>query len=236
MAKPMVLIVEDDSILICLLTQAVNKFEYTAVVARSGGEALGIIASKMPALILLDLGLPDMDGTDIIRSVRKTSAVPIIVVSARDKEQDKVDALDLGADDYVTKPFDTRELLARMRAAMRHYGNMITCGEQYSEMYYHCGDLFIDHEHRRITLKGKEIHLTQNEYKIIELLSRSGGKVLTHNKIIDAVWGSDAPNDTKILRVNIANIRRKLKGSDGSEYIITEPGIGYRMPEADHIQ
>lgn len=235
MTKSLVLVIEDDSIISCLLTKILCSFNYSVIVARSGNEALNIIASRMPDVILLDLGLPDMDGTEVIRSVREWSAVPIIVVSARDHGQDKVIALDLGADDYVTKQFDTSELLARIRTAIRHSSKKDdSFANNLNENSYHSGNLKICYETRRISVGDTEIHLTQNEYKIIYLLSRNAGKVLTHRFIISNVWGNGMTNDNKILRVNMANIRKKLnENSNAPEFIFTEAGIGYRMAEAD---
>ena len=171
-----------------------------------------------------------MDGLGIIRQVRAWSKMPIVVVSARDRERDKVEALDLGADDYITKPFGTSELLARIRAALRHMQgeNAQACDR------FVCGGLTIDFFKRRIYVDGEEAHLTQNEYKIVTLLAKYAGRVLTYDFIIQHVWGPHAQRDNQILRVNMANIRRKLEKNPASPaYISTEIGVGYRMAEAD---
>jgi len=185
-------------------------------------------ASHMPDLILLDLGLPDIDGVEILKQFRAWSEIPIIIVSARGHEREKVEALDLGADDYVTKPFGTHELLARIRTALRH-SKKADAGPPVS--VFSIGDLRLDYERRTVSLTDKEIHLTPIEYKILVLLSRHAGRVLTHDFIIRQVWGPYA-NENQTLRVNMANIRRKLERNPAApRYIITEVGVGYRMAE-----
>ena len=171
--------------------------------------------------------MPDVDGQSFIAEVRKWNQVPIIVVSARTHERDKVLALDLGADDYITKPFGTSELLARVRAALRHAAQR-NSGRQTER--YSCEGLTVDWEKRRVILDGQDIHLTQNEYKIVALLAQYAGKVLTYDQIIQHVWGPNAVGDNRILRVNMANIRRKLGIKPGeNNYIVNELGVGYRM-------
>lgn len=190
-----------------------------------------LLSSNCPDLVLLDLGLPDTDGQIFIRAVRRWSQVPILVVSARTHERDKVQSLDLGADDYITKPFGTPELLARVRTALRHAAQRssgTTTG------HYQYQDLTVDCDRRRVLLHGEDIHLTQNEYKILSLLARHSGKVLTYDQIIQHVWGSNAAGDNRILRVNMANIRRKLEANPAEpKYIFTEIGVGYRMAEGE---
>ena len=190
-----------------------------------------LLSSNCPDLELLDLGLPDTDGQIFIRAVRRWSQVPILVVSARTHERDKVQSLDLGADDYITKPFGTPELLARVRTALRHAAQRssgTTTG------HYQYQDLTVDCDRRRVLLHGEDIHLTQNEYKILSLLARHSGKVLTYDQIIQHVWGSNAAGDNRILRVNMANIRRKLEANPAEpKYIFTEIGVGYRMAEGE---
>ena len=204
---------------------------YSVLTARTGEEALMMLSSYCPDLVLLDLGLPDTDGQQFIQAVRKWTQVPIIVVSARNHERDKVAALDYGADDYVTKPFGTSELLARVRAALRHAAQR---GGNVQAAAYHCGNLQVDWEKRRIILDGADVHLTQNEYKIVALLAQYAGKVLTYDQIIQHVWGPNASGDNRILRVNMANIRRKLEVNPAEpQYIFTEIGVGYRMAEGD---
>ena len=192
-----------------------------------------MISSYRPDVILLDLGLPDMDGMNIIKSVREWSLVPIIVVSARGMETDKVKALDLGADDYVTKPFGTSELLARIRSALRHW--QMRKDSNISEMgSFKSGELEIDFDKRRVTVRGEVVHLTQNEYKIVAILSKYAGKVMTYDYIIKEIWGPYTKGDNQILRVNMANIRRKIEDNPSEpRYIITEVGVGYRMTEED---
>ena len=192
-----------------------------------------MISSYRPDAILLDLGLPDMDGMNIIKSVREWSLVPIIVVSARGMETDKVKALDMGADDYVTKPFGTSELLARIRSALRHW--QMRKDSNIAEMgSFKSGELEIDFDKRRVTVRGEVVHLTQNEYKIVAILSKYAGKVMTYDYIIKEIWGPYAKGDNQILRVNMANIRRKIEDNPSEpRYIITEVGVGYRMTEED---
>ncbi len=226
-----ILIVEDEKNIASFMKTILTANNYAVLTARTGEEALMMLSSYCPDLVLLDLGLPDTDGQQFIQSVRKWTQVPIIVVSARNHERDKVMALDLGADDYVTKPFGTSELLARVRAALRHAaqrgGNLQTAA-------YHRGDLIVDWEKRRIIQGGSDVHLTQNEYKIVALLAQYAGKVLTYDQIIQHVWGPNASGDNRILRVNMANIRRKLEKDPGDpQYIFTEIGVGYRMAEGD---
>lgn len=231
--KQKILIVEDEQSIINFVTAVLTVNGYDVIQAKTGAQAQSMATSHCPDLILLDLGLPDMDGLDVIRFIRGWTRLPIIVVSARTQERDKVEALDLGADDYITKPFGTSELLARIRTALRHAStaNAATPAEA---AVFQVGDLTIDYERRRIVVRGNEVHLTQNEFKIISLLSRHAGKVLTHDFIIKEIWGPGLKGDNQILRVNMANIRRKIEKNPGApEYILTEVGVGYRMAEGD---
>ncbi len=229
--KPSILIVEDENSICNFMVTVLNANGYTALQAASGQEALAMITSHCPDAILLDLGLPDMDGTKILRTVREWSPVPIIVVSARGHERDKVEALDMGADDYITKPFGTSELLARIRTALRH-GRSKT--ETVQEDVFTVGGLSIDFDRRYVKVDGEAVHLTQIEYKIVALLSRYAGRVLTYDYILKSIWGPHANCDNQILRVNMANIRRKLEKNPGEpKYIHTEVGVGYRMVEGD---
>ena len=199
--------------------------------ANNGKDGLALITSSLPDLVLLDLGLPDMDGMDIIRKTREWSSLPIIVISARTQEKEKVQALDAGADDYITKPFGTFELLARIRTAIRH-NNKLSDDSQNANRPYAADGLTIDFERRLVTLNGKEIHLTRVEYKIVSLLAKNSGKVMTYDTLIDQVWGPYADDNNRILRVNMANIRRKIEENPGEpKYIFTELGVGYRMLE-----
>ena len=226
-----VLVVEDEKNIRSFMQTILLSNGYAVLTAKTGEEAMMMLTSHCPDLVLLDLGLPDIDGQDFIAQVRKWSQVPIIVVSARTHERDKVLSLDLGADDYVPKPFGTSELLARVRAALRHAAQR--SAGQVMEAYV-CDGLSVDWEKRRVILNGQDIHLTQNEYKIVALLAMHAGKVLTYDQIIQHVWGPNASGDNRILRVNMANIRRKLETNPAEpRYIFTEIGVGYRMAEGE---
>ncbi len=226
-----ILVVEDERNIRNFMKTILTSNNYTVLTATTGEEAMALLSSHCPDLVLLDLGLPDTDGQMFIQAVRRWSQVPILVVSARTHERDKVMALDFGADDYITKPFGTSELLARVRAALRHAAQR-SSGQQSS--VYHCRDLTVDEDKRRVQLAGSDIHLTQNEYKIVSLLARYAGKVLTYDQIIQHVWGPNAAGDNRILRVNMANIRRKLEANPAEpQYIFTEIGVGYRMAEGE---
>ena len=197
------------------------------VCAYTGADGLKQINTHKPDVVLLDLGLPDMDGLEIIEEVRTYSSVPIIVISARTLERSKVAALDMGADDYLTKPFGTAELLARIRTALRH--SQKTANEN---TRYEVGDLMIDFERRLVKVKDQDVHLTQIEYKLVSLLAQNAGRVLTYETIISKIWGPYADSDNQILRVNMAHIRRKLEENPAEpQYIFTEIGVGYRMRE-----
>ena len=193
-----------------------------------------MISSHCPDLIILDLGLPDMDGQEIIRAVRSWTQMPIVVVSARTHERDKVEALDAGADDYVTKPFGTNELLARIRTALRHTCSRTQGGGPEAGGRFTAGDLAIDYDRRQVFKDGAEVHLTQNEYRILSLLSANAGKVITYDFILKELWGPAARGDNQSLRVHMANLRRKLEKNPAEpQYIFTEVGVGYRMIEGD---
>ncbi|UWG95651.1 response regulator transcription factor [Dehalobacter sp. DCM] len=233
--KALILIVEDDERICNFMSAILTSNQYAIIKTGKGKEAIAMTASHSPDLILLDLGLPDLDGIDVLKTIRQWSEVPVIVVSARGQEREKVEALDLGADDYLTKPFGTSELLARIRTGLRHSQKII--GDSQSELPgIHVGDLEINFSKRRVTLAGNEIHLTPIEYKIIVLLSRNIGKVLTHDYIIREIWGPYT-NEVKALRVNMANIRRKLEKNPAEpQYIVTEVGVGYRMIEDTNVE
>lgn len=231
--KLKILLIEDELSIINFVTAVLCANSYEVISAKTGSEAMSMVSSHCPDLVILDLGLPDMDGTEIIKFVRSWSVLPIIVVSARTQERDKVEALDLGADDYITKPFGTSELLARIRTTLRHLNTSNTANS--AEMHiFKVGDFMIDQDKRKVTMRGADIHLTQNEYKIVSLLGRHAGKVLTHDYIIKEIWGPGIKGDNQILRVNMANIRRKIERNPAfPQYILTEIGVGYRMIEND---
>lgn len=232
--KQTILIIEDETNIASFMRTILTANDYNVTLAKDGTSALMIITSHCPDLIILDLGLPDMDGLAIIRSVREWSQTPILVVSARTHEKDKVTALDLGADDYVTKPFGTSELLARVRTALRHARNQELNPSMSQDGKFSASGLIINFDQRHAYVDGVDIHLTQNEYKIVALLARYAGKVLTYEMIIRTIWGPNGGCDNQILRVNMANIRRKMEHNPAEpKYIFTETGVGYRMIEGD---
>ena len=227
-----ILIIEDDPGISNYLKTTVSAAGYDAIVTGDGSSALQMIASHCPDCILLDLGLPDMDGVEIIRSVRSWTLTPIIVISARSMDEDKAAALDEGADDYITKPFGTLELLARIRSALRHTRTTAESDEIGLTGSYHVGDLEIDYKKMRVLVGGNDIHLTPNEFKIVALLGRHAGRVMTYKSMLRELWGPSASLDNKILRVHMASIRRKIEPNPNEpKYIITEVGVGYRMAE-----
>ncbi len=233
--KTLVLIVDDEGSIRNFMSAVLSSNEFSVIIAATGTEAVSMAASHVPELILLDLGLPDMDGLEVLKIIRQWSGLPIIVVSARGNEREKVEALDLGADDYITKPFGTAELLARIRTALRHSRKLME-SYMHDKSKFYVGDLEIDYEKRLVSVSGKEMHLTPIEYKIIWLLSKHVGKVLTHDFIIKEVWGpytkDTFSSELQALRVNMANIRRKLEVNPAEpRYIGTEVGVGYRMVE-----
>lgn len=224
-----ILVVEDEQNISNFICKTLSNYGYKTLASYTGQNALSIISSKCPDIILLDLGLPDMDGVNIIKQVRTWSSNPIIVISARIQETDKVKALDAGADDYITKPFGTEELMARIRTSIRH-SNKINTESPLFIRPYNALNLCINFENHLITLREEELHLTPVEYKILTYLAQNSGKVLTYSSIMQNVWGPYIDDDTKILRVNMANIRRKLESNPAQpEYIFTEIGVGYRM-------
>lgn len=229
-----VLVIEDDKSIRNFLRAILEANNYDVIMANSGVEAYSMITSRCPDVVILDLGLPDMDGMEILKNVREWSAMPIVVVSARSHEKDKVQALDLGADDYITKPFGTSELLARIRAAIRHTRTSCLNSELVKTGTFVSGALTIDYDKHRVYVDGKDAGLTQNEYKLVALLGRFAGRVLTYDYIIKEIWGPNMKNDNQILRVNMANIRRKIEANPAQpQYIFTEVGVGYRMIEPD---
>ena len=232
--KDKVLIVEDEHSISNFISAILSANGYDTIIVRSGEEALTMISSHCPDLVVLDLGLPDMDGIEVLKSVRKWSSLPVVVVSARQHENDKVEALDCGADDYLVKPFGTAELLARIRTAIRHTRTTLPGGQIAQTGKFVAGDLTIDYDKHQVLMRGENAKLTVNEYKIVSLLGKYAGKVLTYDFVIRELWGPKARTDNQILRVNMANIRRKIELDPGQpEYIFTEVGVGYRMREGD---
>lgn len=229
MYKPKILVVEDDSAITNLIRTTLDTQEYQYHTAKNGAEALLDAVSYNPDVIILDLGLPDMDGVEIIHKVRGWSMVPIIVVSARSEDQDKVEALDAGADDYLTKPFSIDELLARLRVALRRSRAEEGAAQTQSSIYRN-GGIVIDYAAGCVYMEGNEVHLTPIEYKLLCVLAKNTGKVLTHNYILKEVWGSVLASDTPSLRVFMATLRKKIeKNPSDPKYIQTHIGVGYRM-------
>ncbi|MGN0661220.1 MAG: response regulator [Oscillospiraceae bacterium] len=227
--KQTILIVEDEASISNFMTTILTANNYAVLKAEDAKSAVSMITSYCPDLVLLDLGLPDADGLEVLKQVREWSVVPIVVVSARDREREKVEAFDLGADDYMTKPFGTSELLARIRTALRHARGVAEHGLTPSGKFC-VGELSIDFDKREVISSGEKIHLTHIEFKIVELLSKYAGKVLTYDFIIKNIWGPNVNCDNQILRVNMANIRRKIEKNPAEpQYFFTEVGVGYRM-------
>ena len=227
--KYKVLIVEDDQSILGFVQTILETNGYQVLTAERCRQGLLIFSSYTPDLVVLDLGLPDMDGGEFIRQVRLFSTVPIIVLSARTEENDNVSALDLGANDYITKPFGTAELLARVRAALRASRNRARVAPS---NLFTVDDLVIDYDRRQVSVGGSPVHLTQTEYNILALLSQHTGKVLTYATIIRSVWGCMDDGSVKKLQVNMANIRKKLGCRPGdSRYVINELGVGYRIAD-----
>lgn len=228
--KIKILLIEDDKSISRFITTSLEGNGYKVTTALTGKEGLSLATSFCPDVILLDLGLPDIDGLQILKQIRSWSNMPIIVISARTKEQEKVEALDAGADDYITKPFGTEELMARIRTGMRH---------RYAaspDHIYKALDLEINFEKRLVLLEGNEIHLTQIEYQLLTLLAENSGRVLTYSFIMNAIWGPYMDSNNQILRVNMANIRRKIEKNPAQpQYVFTEIGIGYRMIDNEHV-
>ena len=225
--KTRVLVVDDEPAILRFLKPALEANSYEIETAGTVADATKLIASKSPDIVVLDLGLPDGDGKDVIRRVREWSDVPIIILSARDREIEKIEALDLGADDFVNKPFGVGELLARMRTALRHHMQ-----RKAETPVLEVGDLKIDSVRHQVSRAGEEVKLTPKEFELLSFLARHAGKVLTHKQILTAVWGPAHTEDTQYLRVYIGHIRQKVEQNpDDPKIITTEPGIGYRIAE-----
>lgn len=229
LAATKILVVEDEDVISNFLSAVLRSEGYSVVRAVTGRDAISLSATDPPDLVLLDMGLPDIDGMNVLKSIRGWSDLPVIIVSARQDEDEKVAALDLGANDYITKPFGNNELLARIRSCLRILsGNHRTPTEQTD---FKVGDLYINYEKRLVYMGTERIHLTPIEYRILMLLARKAGKVLTHDFIINEIWGPYT-SDNQLLRVNMANIRRKLEPVPADpKYILTEMGVGYRMAD-----
>ena len=229
MNKPLILVVEDDAPVRNLITTTLKAHDYRFLTAANGESAILEASSHNPEIMLLDLGLPDIDGVEVIRRVRSWSQMPIIVISARSEDADKIDALDAGADDYLTKPVSVEELLARLRVTQRRL-TVLQAGVANTEPVFTNGKLKVDYAAGCAFLDGEELHLTPSEYKLLCLLCRNVGKVLTHTFITQQIWGRSWENDVASLRVFMATLRKKLEKEPGSpQYIQTHIGVGYRM-------
>ncbi|HBG7379817.1 TPA: response regulator transcription factor [Clostridioides difficile] len=229
MSKKLILLVEDDKTIRKFISTALLTQDYDVKEAITGKEGISIAVSYSPDVVLLDLGLEDMDGIEVIKAIRQFSNIPIIVVSAREQDRDKVEVFDAGADDYLTKPFSIVELLARVRVAFRH--SQVEAQQKDDVKFtFEVDKLLIDFDKRRVIVDDIEVHLTPIEYNILSLLAKHHGKVLTHNFIIKEIWGSVIGNETKSLRVFMATLRRKIEKQPANpRYIITEVGVGYRL-------
>lgn len=223
-----VLIVEDDERIISFLAASLSRNGYRVTSVSTGKAGLNLTVSLCPDIILLDLGLPDMDGCQVLQQLRTWSSIPVIIISARTGEKEKVTALDLGADDYITKPLSIAELMARIRTCLRHSRSLRP------DRVYKALDLEINFDKRTIYLKGRQIHLTQIEYQLLALLAEHSGEVLTYHFIMKTIWGPFVYDDNQILRVNMSNIRRKIEPNPAQpQYVFTEIGIGYRIRESE---
>ena len=228
--KYKILVVEDDRSILSMIQTVLDTNGYQVLTAQRCQQGILMLSSHVPDLVVLDLGLPDMDGEEFIRITRRSSMIPIIVLSARSEEKDKVSALDLGANDYITKPFGTGELLARVRASLRI--NRMNLQAAVPNSIFTLDDLEIDYDRRQVSVAGNVIHVTQIEYNILSLLSQQVGKVMTYSSIISTIWGTMDDGSVKKLQVNMANLRKKLGIKPGdNRYIINELGVGYRMCE-----
>ena len=230
--KNVIMIVEDESAIIEFLSAKLKTQGYRTLKAMNGQDAISFATSYCPDLVLLDLGLPDMDGMEVLKSIREWSNIPVVIISARHEEKIIVSALDHGADDYITKPFNNSILMARVRTALRK-GHIAKIKKSDVNQSFRLGDLHIDYDKRVVTVEGKEVHMTLIEYRIIVLLSLNAGTALTHEFLCREIWGPYV-NKTNALRVNVANLRRKIeKDTAEPQYILTEIGVGYRMLEEE---
>jgi two-component system, OmpR family, KDP operon response regulator KdpE len=225
---PRILVVDDEKQIRRMLKAALEGYGYDIAEASSGHEALNQTAIFHPDLIILDLGLPDIDGIEVIQRLREWTKIPIIILSVREHEDDKIKALDAGADDYVTKPFSMGELLARLRVAIRH------TARSEDEPILTFGELTMDLAHRNVMIKGEEVKLTPTEYEIMKYLAQQAGRVVTHRQLLRTVWGPNYQEESQYLRVYIGQLRRKIEADPSQPtYIITEPGVGYRLATKD---
>ena len=221
-----ILVVDDEQAIRRFLRVTLDAQGYQVYEADTGKEALQAVTACRPDAVVLDLGLPDMEGHEVIRKLREWSQVPIIVLSVREHETEKIAALDAGADDYLTKPFAVGELMARLRAALRRAANTG------NEPVYAVGELRVDLGRRQVSMRGQDIGLTPTEYDLLRALAQHGGRVLTHHQLLRQVWGASYEPETHLLRVNISNLRRKLEPDPARpQYLLTEPGVGYRLKE-----
>ncbi len=221
--KYRILVVDDERPIRKFLSSSLSG-QYTVLEAATANEALAEAVSGRPDVIILDLGLPDMDGVEVTRSLREWSQVPIIVISVRNREEDKISALDAGADDFITKPFSVGELMARLRVALRRSRS------SEAEPVYRMGELSVDLTRRLVSIDGQIVNLTPTEYDVLRALIRNAGKVLTHQQLIQMVWGKNYEADSHLLRVNISNLRRKIEADPiRPHFVLTEPGVGYRL-------
>ena len=233
-ARGKVMIIEDDRAICNFMRRVLEANDYETVLVHTGREAMGLLASHCPDVVILDLGLPDVDGVDVLKDLRSWSLMPVVVVTARTDEKENVRLLDAGADDYITKPFGTSELLARIRTAMRHARMASTNMAVAKDNRFTAKGLTIDYDKYRVYIDGSDAGLTQNEFKLVALLGRYAGRVLTYDYLIREIWGPNKAYDNQILRVNMANIRRKIEKNPAEpQYIFTEVGVGYRMIEGD---
>jgi two-component system KDP operon response regulator KdpE len=229
MTETTLLLIDDEPQIVRALIPALNAAGYKVEVASTGKEALTRFASEPAEVVVLDLGLPDVDGKEVLRRIREWSDAPIIVLSARHQEDEKIATLDLGADDYVNKPVGVGELLARIRAALRGRERRFEAGARYRS-----GDLEVDFARRSVTVQEEEVRLTPREYDLLKVLARHGGRVVTHKQVITAVWGGGAQVDAQFVRVLVAQLRQKLEAEPSSpQLVLTEPGLGYRLRAED---
>ena len=226
--KDRILVVEDDKRISSFFKTVLESNRYDVIMASTGSEAYSLITSQCPDLVILDLGLPDMDGMNILRSVREWSSMPVIVVSARTHEKDKVEALDLGADDYITKPFNILEVKARIKAIMRRNSRRNGKNGRQEDHMVVCGDLKLDREGRRVFIQEKEIKLTAKEFDLLELLVTNPNKVYSRDHLLNAVWGYDYPGDVRTVDVHIRRLREKIESNPSEpKYVHTKWGVGY---------